>query len=818
MGPTVIVIGAGIVGCALADELTARGWSRVTVLDQGPLFATGGSTSHAPGLVFRTTGDPTMTRFARATAAKYARTRLDGRACFRPVGGLEVATTRERLVDLHRRRGWARAAGIDAEVVDPGACAALHPLVDPDRVLGGLHVPGDGLAAPVAAAEAQARAATARGARVLGHHRVVGLDVRGGRVRGVETDRGRFDADVVVSCAGMWGPLVGALAGIDVPLVPMAHQYAWTTPLAALDVIQKLRGLADTSAAGGAVLPILRHQDADLYVREHGDRLGDRGLRPSRHAHRPGHPRHRLFRGRTATGGRPMPSERPLHRRRLRAELGRGDRAAARARRRQGRAGRQRALLLHPRRDAAAGGAPGRRRASGSPRRCGSPIPRGSRRPWPRWITDRPHPPSGASPSTSTGVHHDRFDPAVGAPATVRARASAAFEQVYDIVHPHAPAGGRPPRTGPFHARHRELGAVLGEHDGWARPLWFADNADLPEVCEVRPRREWAGRHWSPVAGAEALVVRRAVALVDLTDRHRVEVTGPNALGLLQQLTTADVDVPVGTRRRALALDRTGCIRADLDVARLGPERFAVGVTDRLEVSWLRSHVLGDVEVRDVTAGTCAVGVWGPRAADLLARLGARPDRDAAEVAIGPVGALALRGTPIGEDGWELRTTADVGTTLWDVLWDAGAGLGVVAAGHHAVTSLLVEAGHRGTGLGVDTALTPAEAGLGHLVDAGKGLFLGRGPDDPPPPTRRLMTMVLDDPAEVVLGGEPVLAGDTPVGRVVAAEVGQTAGASLALAVLRVAHAAVGTALTIEYFDRRVAAVVSAAPAPVGAR
>lgn len=800
MAPRVVIIGAGIVGCALADELTARGHT-VTVVEQGDLFTTGGSTSHAPGLVFRTTGDATMTRLARRTAKKYAALTLDGRRCFRAVGGLEVAATRERLADLRRRQGWAMAAGIDAAVLEPGECVALHPLIDPDRILGGLHVPGDGLAAPLAAAQAQARAAMARGAQFRARHRVVGLDTTGGRIRAVETDQGRLEADLVVSAAGMWGPLVGALAGVGVPLSPMAHQYAWTTPLAELDVIGKLRGLVD---ACGAVLPILRHQDADLYVREHGDRLG---IGAYGHRAMPTDP---STLDPAVASGEGMPSERPFT-----AVDFEPSWAAA-------------AELLPALDDAKV-----ERGVNGlfSFTPDGMPLlgetavaglwlaeavwithSAGVAEAVATWMT-------GGVPTLGSGddaeavdvsaAHLDRFDPAVLAPATVRARACTAFDEVYDIAHPHAPPGSRPPRTGPFHARHRELGAVIGEHDGWAVPRWFADNADLPEVCEVRPRREWAGRHWSPVAGAEALVIRRAVALVDLTARHRVQVTGPGALGLLQQVATADLDRPVGTRTRALALDRTGRIRADLDVARLGAARFAVGVGSRLEVTWLAEQVLGDVTMTDTTAGTCALGVWGPAAGVLMSRLAPSSTADAVETAVGGVPALALRGTPAGVHGWELRTTADLGAALWDVLWDAGATLGVVAAGAHAVTSLLVEAGHRTVGLGVSTELTPVEAGLGHLVDRGKGLFVGRPALEQSPPTRRLVTLALADPKEVVLGGEPVLdAGGACVGRVVAAEVGHTDGVSLALAVLPVAAAVAGTALTVEYFGRGLAARV----------
>src|SRR4051794_16279950 len=160
--PRVVVIGAGIVGCSLADELTERGWIDVTVLDQGPLYAAGGSSSHAPGLVFQTNPSKTLAGFAAYTVDKLSGLTLDGAPCFRQVGGLEVATTPERLAELARRHGFATSWGIDARLVDPAECARLHPLLDPGAVLGGLHVPTDGLAHPVRAGEAQARRAIER--------------------------------------------------------------------------------------------------------------------------------------------------------------------------------------------------------------------------------------------------------------------------------------------------------------------------------------------------------------------------------------------------------------------------------------------------------------------------------------------------------------------------------------------------------------------------------------------------------------------------------------------------------------------------------
>lgn len=262
-GPRVVVIGAGVVGAALADELSTRGWTDVTVLDQGPLFATGGSSSHAPGLVFQCNGSKTMTQLARYTVEKLSALELDGAPCFLQVGGLEVATTPERLAELHRRHGWLTAWGVDARMISPEEAVKLHSLLDPDRVLGGLHTPTDGLAKSLRAVQAQARAAQARGVRFRERHEVRDVLVAGDRVTGVVTDRGGFAADVVVCCAGIWGPKVARMVGMPLPLTPLAHQLAWTGP------VPGLAGQTDE-----ATRPILRHQDHDLYYRERQDRLG----------------------------------------------------------------------------------------------------------------------------------------------------------------------------------------------------------------------------------------------------------------------------------------------------------------------------------------------------------------------------------------------------------------------------------------------------------------------------------------------------------------------------------------------------------------
>src|SRR5690349_1493706 len=269
-GPRVVIIGAGIVGASLADELSARGWDQITVVDQGELPSPGGSSSHAPGLVFQTNGSKTMTQLATYTVEKLVGLELDGEPCFLQVGGLEIATTPERQAELHRRHGWAIGWGLDARLLTAEECVALHPLLDPQLVLGGLYVPTDGLAKSVRAVGAQLRRAQSRGVRLLDRHEVTDIRTEpaedggpGQVVRAVITDRGEIPADLVVCCAGFWGPKVAGMVGMDLPLTPLAHQLAWTGPVPAL-----------AGQEQESIRPILRHQDADLYYRDHFDGLG----------------------------------------------------------------------------------------------------------------------------------------------------------------------------------------------------------------------------------------------------------------------------------------------------------------------------------------------------------------------------------------------------------------------------------------------------------------------------------------------------------------------------------------------------------------
>ena len=192
---SVVIVGAGIVGCSVAYHLSRLGVTDVVVVEQGPLFETGGSTSHAPGLIFQVNPSRAMTEFAKYSVDLYSRLEGDGAPCFYPVGGLEAAWTKERFADFKRRRGLALAYGVDAELIGPREVLELVPIVS-ERVVGALYVPSDGIGKAVRAAEAMAREAQASGVVFHADTRVTDIEVSGGRVRAVVTDRGRIRTDL----------------------------------------------------------------------------------------------------------------------------------------------------------------------------------------------------------------------------------------------------------------------------------------------------------------------------------------------------------------------------------------------------------------------------------------------------------------------------------------------------------------------------------------------------------------------------------------------------------------------------------------------
>ncbi|MBA2595532.1 MAG: GcvT family protein [Chloroflexia bacterium] len=802
---SIVIIGAGIVGTAAAHFLSDMGWRDIVVVEQGPLFAAGGSTSHAPGIVFQTNGSKTMTAFARETVALYDSLVLGDEPCWYGVGSLEVATTRARWADLHRKLGWAKSWGIEAALLSPVETKTRLDLIDESRILGSYYVPSDGIAKPVAAAEALAKSAT--GATFHGRTEVVAIETARGRVQAVGTTNGRIETEHVLVCAGIWGPRIGHMAGVPVPLTPVEHQLAWTTPLAELE-----------GETAEIVQPVLRHQDQDLYFRQHRDTYAVGG-----YGHEPivVDPRH--IRAHAMSDD--IPSSNPFDpvafapawqaAVELIPALGRVEIASA----------INGMFSFTP---------------DGFPLLGESDRLRGFWLAEAIWITHA----GGAARAVAQLLTNgrsaldlrecdvNRYDAYATADGYVRERGAQQYREIYDVIHPLQPLEQpRAIRRSPFFAQQRDLGAVFFENRGWEAPRWYEANANLLDRYDVPPRTGWAGRFWSPIAGAEHLATREGAALFDMTPLPKIEVRGPYAGEWLETVTSNKVARKPGSVTYALLLDEDGGIRSDITVARLDDETFQIGANGPADIPWLTRALPAStaIQVRDVTGALACVGLWGPRSRDIITRVSgddwsnvAFPYYTTRALTVGEVPVRALRVSYVGELGWELYTTPEYGARLWELLWEAGQSEGLITAGRAAFDTLRLEKGYRLWGADMHSEYRPEEAGVGFAVKLGKEAFSGRDAlrRSDREPARRLCCLRFDDPRAIVMGKEPVFHGDRVVGYVTSAGFGFSTGESLAYAYLPIACAIETMALTVEYFGESCPATVVSEPRwdPEGAR
>ncbi|MFC6718361.1 FAD-dependent oxidoreductase [Natrialbaceae archaeon GCM10025810] len=814
-----VIVGAGCVGCSAAYHLTRLGREDVVVVDRGPLYETGGSTSHAPGLVFQTAGSRMMTRLASYTRDLYAD--LDG---FRTCGGVEVAYTEDRWDYLKRKRERGRASGLEGgELLSPETVAERIPQVDAETVLGGYYLPTDGKAHAVDVSATMAERARERGARFFGETTVTDLEIRDGRIRAVVTDRGRIEADEVLVATNIWGPLFGEMVDVDIPLVPCAHQYLVT------DELEELRG-----ASREIEQPILRHQDYSLYFRQHGERYGigsynhepllvdpkdiygpekldDLGLEyPSlrefteEHFFENTHPDH----GKTAyeaacelvpslrdaefeEGINGMfcftPDGNPI--------LGPTEEID----------GLWWALAIWVTQSGGAGSVIAHWMEDGVPRLDGERI-------------------------DVTGAHLSRFQPHAGSREYAWGRGAQQYREVYQLIHPREqPTGQRGLRRSPFYGRQAELGAEFYDAGGWEVPQWYESNESLLETYDVPDRPDWLARGWSKAQGVEHLAVRDRVAMVDMTTYTGIEVTGDGATALLQRVLTNDVDVSPGRIRYAAMCNEDGGILADVTVARLADDRYVVftggGNSATLHSRWIREHAPddGSVSVTTHDSSRCGIGVFGPESRNVLAPLveadlsnDAFPFYTARETYLEGVPVTMLRLSYAGELGWEVYAPTEYGAKVWEAIEAAGEEYGIVPMGWAALESTSLEKGFRLWGTDITPEYDPYEAGIGFAVDletdfVGKEALLEAresGID------RRIAPITLDERGAVVDAGHPVVDPDdgSVLGDVVRADYGYTIDAGIAYAYLPAADAEAGRHVEIEYEGERHPATVREEP------
>ncbi|KAF2478685.1 Dimethylglycine oxidase [Neohortaea acidophila] len=809
--PRVVIIGAGIVGTNVADELIQRGWTNITVVEQGPLDLPGGSTSHAPGLVFQTNPSKTMTTFAKYTVEK-----LLGLDCFSQVGGLEVATTPERLEEIKRKHGYAQSWGVESSLISPQECVDLYPHLNKDRILGGFHIPSDGLALAARATQLLIERTRQAGVTYLDRTTVTGIERAGGRVTGVTTNtHGSLPADIVCSCAGFWGVEIGAMIDLKVPLLPLAHQYVKTSPVPAF--------AGKNAQPNGAHLPILRHQDQDLYYREHGDRVGI-----GYYGHKPmpvvastlpvlGH-----------TDDKNMPS---------RLDFTAEDFAPAWA--------ESQALIPALKEAEIEDGFNGifSFTPDGGTLLGEAPNVDGFWVAEAVWVTHSSGVARALAELLTTARSSvdladcalSRFEDVQLTQSYIHETSKQNFVEVYDILHPlEQKISPRNVRVSPFYARQLEQGAVFLEGGAWERPHWYESNKsllqELPKEWTPPARDAWSAKYWSPIAAVEAWKTRTSVAVYDMTPLRRFEVSGPGAVDLLSRLCTGTVSRKAGAVTYTLLLDEAGGVKSDITVARVEEELFQTGVNGPVDLVYFQAEARKQrkinpdkwIHIRDITGGTCCIGLWGPYAYNVVSALSSDDFTNKGityfrlkKASIAGVPVVAMRLSYVGEPGWEIYTTADNGLRLWDAIWKAGEQYGIIAGGRSAFNSLRLEKGYRSWGTDMTTEHDPFEAGVGFAVKLDKkGGFIGQRAlesKSQQEPSRRLRCLTIDDGKSVVLGKEPVFHNGKAKGYVTSAAYGYSIGKPIAYAWLP-SDVAEGDAVEIEYFSRRVKATVTPEP------
>jgi glycine cleavage system aminomethyltransferase T/glycine/D-amino acid oxidase-like deaminating enzyme len=795
----VVVIGGGVGGCAILYWLTKLGCNDLLLVERADL--TSGSTFHSAGLVGQLRSSLSLTKMMMSSVELY-RTLGDEvglETGWHEVGSLRLASSQERLEELARQAGWAKTFGLPLELVSAETARRLFPPMATDGVLGAAYLPTDGYIDPSQLTFALAEGARRGGAEIATNTRVIGIELERNRVRAVETDRGRVETEVVVDAGGIFAAELGALAGVVVPVVPMAHEYLITRPA---DLPLDLPTMRDPS-----LLVYFRGESGGLIMGGYERSPAPWGLDGI-----PGDFNGKLLEedwGRfeelmeNAIVRVPMLAESEVVR------LVNGPEAFT----------PDGEFILGPtdvRGFWVAAGfcAHGLAGAGGMGKLVAE------------WIV-------GGLPSLDVWeMDSRRFGRHYASRQYTLARAVEVYSTYYDVKYPgHEREAGRPLRLSPAYPRLQELGAAFGEKSGWERANWFEPNAANGHES-LRPKG-WAGRLWSPAIGAEHRATRETAALFDETSFAKIEVSGPGAAGFLERLCDNKVARDAGSITYTSMLNERGGIECDFTVTRLTEERFRI-VTGtafgRHDLAWIASHAPegGSVVVEDVTSRFACLGIWGPSSREILqplttADLSNEAFRymQAQELAIGPVPCLALRVTYVGELGWELYCPAEFGLALWDAIWAAGGDHGLVAGGYRAIDSCRLEKGYRVWGADITPDETPWEAGLGFAVKLDKGEFIGREAlIERRDAERKLACLVLEDPRSVALGSEPVRVDGRITGRVTSGGYGYTVERSIAYAYLPAGEAEPGRPVEVEIFGAWVAGTVASEPLydPEGSR
>ena len=762
----IVVIGGGIIGCSTAYHLARDHKVDVIVLEQGQL--TSGSTWHAAGLVGQLRSSASITKVLKYSVDLYKR--LDQETGletgWKMSGCLRLATNQDRWIEYRRLATTAQSFGMDMELLSPQEAKAKFPLMQVDDLVGASWLPTDGQASPSDITQSLAKGARMHGAKIFENVRVTGFDMKDGRILAVKTSKGDIACEKVVNCAGQWARQIGVMAGINVPLQPVKHQYVIT---------EKIDGLSSDA-------PTIRDPDRRTYFKEEVGGLSFGGYEPDPQG--------------WTTGDVPNDFEFQL----FDDDYDHFEQHMTQAMERVpalGNVGIKQMIngpeSFTPDGNFILGAAPECSNMFVGAGFNAFGIASGGGAGWvlAQWVID------GEAPLDLWVVDIRRFSEMHNDRQWVNDRTLEAYGKHYAIGFPHVEyESGRPRIVSPLYERLKSHSAVFGSKLGWERPNWFAtegmEAADIPTMGR---------QNWFDAVGDEHRHVREKVGIFDQSSFAKYEISGSDALSALNRICANDVTKPAGRLTYTQLLNTRGGIEADLTVARLSDDRFYVvsGTGFRThDLAWIREHVPQGANVRidDITEAYGTLSLMGPHARDVLASV---TDADVSnetfrfghvrEIEIAGAAVLALRVTYVGELGWELHIPIEATGEVFDALMEAGKPWEIRPIGYRALESLRLEKGYRAWGSDITPNDTPFEAGLGWAVKHNSNTgFIGEAAltalaGQPLP--KRFAGFVIDDPDALLLGRETILRNGEPVGYLTSGGYGYTIGKSIGYGYVR---------------------------------
>ncbi|HEY6518758.1 MAG TPA: FAD-dependent oxidoreductase [Roseiarcus sp.] len=814
-----VVIGGGVVGVSTLYHLAKKGWTDSVLIERKEL--TSGSTWHAAGLLPLFNLSYSVGQIHKYSVALYQtlekETGLD--PGLRQVSNIRLARTRDRMDEYNYYAGVAETIGVKVKFLTPGEVKTIWPLCDVAGIIGAIQHPDDGYIQPADLTQALARGARDRGAEINRRTTVTAIEwLPSGEWR-VSTDKGEVVCEHVVSATGNFARATGRMVGINVPVIPVEHQYIVTEAHPEI-VKRKAQGLPE--------MGVLRESDSAWYMREEA---GGLLLGP----YEKGAPA-------CYVDGPSSDSEYELFPEDL-DRLGPHIETAIARVPAFGEVGVKKvyngAIAYTPDGSPIVGPAPGVRNFwLNEGHSFGVTAAGGAGWQLAEWIVE------GEPTIDMLGVDPRRFGPYADTSYLVE-KNEEAYAKVFTVHYPDEEReAARPLRQTPCYGRMKDLGAVFGSVYGWERPNWFAPQGYALSEAELakpdvllnenhpavgpgeKPREKWSFRrsNYFQFVGDECRNVHENVGLMDMSAFAKCEVSGPGAESWLNSILTNRAPKAIGRVTLSYLLTARGGVRGEFTLTRIGPERFyliSAGALETHDFDVLEKLLPADNSVRidKVTTQRGVLLLAGPRSREVLAKVAdvdvsneAFPWLTARRLSIDAAGLIAMRVNFVGELGYEFHHPIEMQNTIFDALMEAGAPFGLKPFGIRAMDSLRLEKSYKLIGRELSIEYAALESGLERFVDFDKGPFLGRdaliawegkGFEN------KLVTLEVQGVTDAdARGSEPVMKHGAMIGRSTSGGYGWRVGKSLAIAMVKPEFSNVGGEVDVRILGEMRRAIV----------